>query len=231
MNDLAGQAGEEAAHVRLDLAGEPGVDLAAPADPRPGDDHPAAPAEGDPPVGGRPEVVDHRPRVGDRLAARPADLLEVVGNRLGDHHVARGRGQGAAKRLEPEQRGSGGEDRGGRGDPAGGRLDRGLRFAEADAGRRRVLVDLDAGVDDRLAQPDRQPRRVDRRRVGIEGAAAEERRSRSGRGPPRHRAPRHGSQLAPYGCSTATGSPRASAIAASAGSRAASWAGAAEACR
>ena len=50
----------------------------------------AAPAEGDPPVGGGAEVVDHRPRVGDALAAGPADLLEHVGHRLGDHHVAGG---------------------------------------------------------------------------------------------------------------------------------------------
>ena len=53
----------------------------------------AAPAEHDPAVAGRPCVVDECPAVHDRLAVRPAELLQDVGNRLGEDDVARGHGE------------------------------------------------------------------------------------------------------------------------------------------
>ncbi len=54
------------------------------------DPHPAAaPAERDASVVRSPQVVEERPAVGDRLVTRPAELLDHVGHRLGDDHVAR----------------------------------------------------------------------------------------------------------------------------------------------
>ena len=50
---------EEPAQVGLDLGGDAGVDLGAAVDVRAADDPAAAPAEGDPAVGGGAEVVDH----------------------------------------------------------------------------------------------------------------------------------------------------------------------------
>src|SRR3954451_21913740 len=91
------QGWKQAKDSALDLPGDAGVDLRAAIDPAPGHEPAAAPAERDPPVRGGAEVLDHGPRVRDALAARPADRFEHVGNRLGDHHVARGDGQAAAK--------------------------------------------------------------------------------------------------------------------------------------
>ena len=53
----------------------------------------AAPAEGDAAVARRPQVMQHRPAVADRLAAGPTDLLDHVRYRLGEHDVARRDGQ------------------------------------------------------------------------------------------------------------------------------------------
>ena len=68
-----------------------------------GGEHPtAAPAERDPPVGRGPEVVEKVAGVGYALAAGPADLVDQIGHRLGDDHVARGHGRdggGAAQGL------------------------------------------------------------------------------------------------------------------------------------
>ena len=63
------------------------VDPARPAD------RPGAGAHQHPPVRGRPEVVEEHPPVGDRLAARPADLLEQLRHGLGEHDVAAERRQ------------------------------------------------------------------------------------------------------------------------------------------
>ena len=53
----------------------------------------AAPAERDAAVARRAGVVDERPAVDDRLAARPAELLEHVGHGLGEDDVAGGDGE------------------------------------------------------------------------------------------------------------------------------------------
>ena len=50
---------------------------------------PAAAADGDPPVVGRPQVVQREPGVRHALAAGPADLRETVRDGLGEDDVAR----------------------------------------------------------------------------------------------------------------------------------------------
>ena len=64
------------------------------------DASPAAPAERDPAVRRGPEVVEQVAGVGDALAAGPADLLDQVGDGLGDDHVARGQRQPVAERPQ-----------------------------------------------------------------------------------------------------------------------------------
>ena len=85
-DELALHLGDHAA-VQLDAAVQAGA-RRQPA---------ASPAEDDASVGGGAEVVDQVPRVGDALAARPAELGEHVGHRLGDHHVAGGDGEPPAQ--------------------------------------------------------------------------------------------------------------------------------------
>ena len=85
-DELALHLGDHAA-VQLDAAVQAGA-RRQPA---------ASPAEDDAPVGGGAEVVDQVSRVGDALAARPAELGEHVGHRLGDHHVAGGDGEPPAQ--------------------------------------------------------------------------------------------------------------------------------------
>ena len=91
------EPGEEGAQVGDDLVDDGGVVLGQPAQAGAAGDPAAAPAEGDAPVGRGAEVVQHRPAVGDALAAGPAGLLEHVGNGLGDRHVARGDGEAVAE--------------------------------------------------------------------------------------------------------------------------------------
>ena len=71
----------------------------------------AAPAERDPAVGRGAEVVEQVAGVGDALAPGPADLLEQLGHRLGDHHVARGQRQPPAQRRQRLLGPAGREDR------------------------------------------------------------------------------------------------------------------------
>ena len=94
--------------VAAGLLGDLGVDLDAPAQPRARREPPAAPAERDPAVARGAEVVHERARVGDALAAGPADRLEHVGDRLGQHDVRRGDREPVAQRPEPAR---GGVDR------------------------------------------------------------------------------------------------------------------------
>ena len=116
---------EEAGEVGRDLGGDVGVDLGVPAEARAVDHPPSAPAEGDPPVVGGAEVMEHVAAVGDAFAARPADLLDDVGHRLGDHHVTRRERQAPPERLDGLLRSARGEHGvAGAHDPAvGSRLD------------------------------------------------------------------------------------------------------------
>ena len=137
------------------------VDLAAEAD-RPG----AAPHQ-HPPVVERAEVVDEHAPVDDRLAARPVDLLEQLGHRLGQHDVR------AEVRQAPRGRPPAGE-RGVRRKHDLGRAQRAARrrdLAVAHAQRGRLLVDRHAGRERVAAQraheqarDARSPRRGSRRR-------------------------------------------------------------------
>ncbi len=106
----------------------------------------AAPAEGDPAVARRPEVVEQGAAVGDRLAARPADLLEHVRDGLGQDDVA---GRDRERRPEP-------------GPAGGGRVDREHRGAGAHTACRRS----------RPSRPARARRPVSARRSGRRARAA-----------------------------------------------------------
>ena len=75
-----------------------GVELGPAAQPRAHRDPAAAPAEGDAAVRGGAEVVDQGAAVGDALAPGPADLLEQLGDRLGEDDVGGGDGERVAQR-------------------------------------------------------------------------------------------------------------------------------------
>src|SRR5205823_898646 len=45
-------------------------------------------AEGDPAVARRPEIAERRAEIADELAAGPADLLDSLRRRRGEHYVA-----------------------------------------------------------------------------------------------------------------------------------------------
>ena len=152
--------------------------LGAPSEACAAGDPPPAPAEGDPALRRRPHVVDHRPAVGDAFPARPADLLEEVRYRLGQHHVAGGDGeapaQGRAGRVtrRPE-----GEDARSSLDPGLRRLGQAAPAAGAEPAKRRALEDPDAGaLGEPIPQAERQPRRLNGRRTRVEHAATEPRR-------------------------------------------------------
>ena len=101
---------------------------------RAAESHPAAaPAERDPSVAGRPQVVEQRAAVGDRLASRPAELLDHVGHRLRDDHVARRDGVREPEAVEADRGAVHGEHRRPRPDAAE-RGDRD-RVGRAGAGR------------------------------------------------------------------------------------------------
>ncbi len=99
-----------------------GVDLGAAVEAGAHRDPAAAPAEGDAAVGRGAEVVDEGAAVGDRLAAGPADLLEHVGDRLGDDDVGGGDGEPAAQRAAAAFGGAADREDAARGaDPGAGR--------------------------------------------------------------------------------------------------------------
>ena len=134
--------------------------------------HPAAaPAERDAAVRRRPEVVQQRACVRDRLAAGPAELLEHVRHRLGEHEVARRHGERTA-----EPRKAGGRTvhrehgRSGRDAPAG-RL--GARAQAEDGG---ALVDADATLEQAPPKAEGEPCRLHASR----SSAAPPRRERRG---------------------------------------------------
>ena len=139
----------------------------------------------------RAEVVDHRARVGDALAAGPAERLEQLGDGLGDHHVARGRGERAAQRPEAQQRAAGGEHRRARGDLARARSSRPPsrppRSASATGEPSWIRT---PAVEQAVAQPLGEPGGLHGRGLRVEGGAAEERRGAAGGDRPRRRAAR-----------------------------------------
>ena len=137
----------------------------------------AAPAEGDAAVGGGAEVVDQGAAVGDALATGPADLLEQLGDRLGEDDVRGGNGEALAQRPPwGLRRGADGEHSGaGPHDAAGGvRLNAVLRANQP--GHRRALADLDPRARSRSRNPQCQPCRLHCRRIGIERSLAKDRR-------------------------------------------------------
>ena len=123
---------------------------------------PAAPAEGDPPVAGRPEVVEERAAVVDVLAAGPADLLEHVGHRLGDDHVARGDGERVAEAGEASRGAVDREDR--RSAAHGSRTASAAMPSRLSRSTARALVQADARLDRLRPQSEREPGRLDVRR-------------------------------------------------------------------
>ena len=181
-------------------------------------DPPAAPAEGDAAVRGGAEVVDQGAAVGDALAPGPADLLEQVGDRLGEDDVRGGDGERVAQRRARRLRGAADRDDrrarahratvGPGNDAAPAAMlqlcppysgDKAAIVGETAHGR--ALVDLDAGGEQPLAQAERQPGRLHGRRVGIEGAGRGRRARRSAR------RPRRGQRLAPRRPRPARGRP------------------------
>ena len=129
---------------------------------------PSAAAERDPAVGRRPRVVEREPRVGDALAAGPADLRETIRDRLGQDDVARPGDEPAAE-LGPG--GGPGVERDDdlAGDDQAGALGR-RRRDDADPGCRpraddaRPLVDDDAALQGDPAQAAGERGRLDGRR-------------------------------------------------------------------
>ena len=89
----AGEGREEAQEPGVRLGGDLGIHLHAAVQPRAVRQPAAAPAEQYPAVRGGAEVVQERAAVRDALAAGPADLLDHVGHRLGEHDVGRGDGE------------------------------------------------------------------------------------------------------------------------------------------
>ena len=147
----------------------------------PGREPPAAPPEHDPPVARGAEVVHERARVGDALAARPAQLLQHVRDRLGQDDVRGGDRDAGAQRLEAARGGVDGQHGGAGAHAAAGGLDRhaaGMRVQRAHA---RALEDRSAGLDHPRAQAQRQPRGLDGGVVAARSARAGSAASRSAR--------------------------------------------------
>ena len=90
------------------------------------------------PSAGGAEVMDQRPGVGDALAAGPAELIEDVGHRLGDHHVARGHRQSMAQGPMAGERGAARQDHGRRRGPAPPGIERDGSSPSRRGGRARV---------------------------------------------------------------------------------------------
>ena len=167
---MALHLGDHAA-VKLDTAVEAGArrDPAAP------------PTEGDASVRRGSEVVDHRPRVGDALAARPAQLGDHVGDRLGDHHVTGGDGEPPAQLAVAGQRRAG-REHGGAGahaarDRCAPRRPGPPRSAAGPASPRRWSTPRCVKA---RAKPERQACRLDSGGRRVEGPGAEDRRVAAG---------------------------------------------------
>ena len=130
-----------------------GVDLDAAAEPRARGEPAAAPAERDPAVAGGAEVVHERAGVGDALAAGPAELLEHVGDRLGQDDVRGGDRDPRAQRLEAARGGVDGQHGGARAHAAAGGLGRHAARRRVQRAHPRALVDRDARAMTRARRP------------------------------------------------------------------------------
>ena len=169
----AGEVGEVIEQVAAVGLDDVGVDLGAAVEAGAHRDPAAAPAEGDAAVGRGAEVVDEGAAVGDRLAAGPAELLDHLGDGLGDDDVGRGDGEAVAERAAggrppPIARTPRARGRGRRWvvrlDPVGGL---------AEAAHRRGLVYLDAVVEEAFADREGEAGRLDRRGAGFHHPGAE----------------------------------------------------------
>ena len=116
--------------------------------------------------------MEQRPAVGDRLSARPAELLDHIGDGLGQDDVARRDRMAEAEPREADRRAVDGEHGGRRAKTAAWR-DGDRVSAEPTDGR--VLVQAHAGLDGLRAQPEREPGGVDRRGRPQDRAAEEAR--------------------------------------------------------
>ena len=136
----------------------------------------ASPAEGDPTVACRPHVVHERAAVDDRFAARPAELVEHIRDRLRENDVAR---------RECEREPVAGESRSRRVDGQHGRarayatqscLDAAVAMNPRDL---RPLMHVDAALEDARAEAERESRRLDGCVEAIQLTTEEERRRTS----------------------------------------------------
>ena len=134
---------------------------------------PDARPERDATVARGPEVADREARVGDRLAAGPAQLGQAIGDRLGDDHVA-APGEDPGPEAGPACRPGVHREHG----PV--RRDGSARGLQVHAARPRLhpldgrsLVDLDPALQQDAAQPPCQERRLDGRGTRHEEALAE----------------------------------------------------------
>ena len=158
------------------------VELHAAVDPGAEGQPAAAPAEQDAPVAGGAEVVHQRAAVGEALAAGPAQLLDHVGDRLGEHDVGRGDAQARAQLGQRARRRAHGQHGRAGPHPAAGGLGHhsGSAPVPARQGAQRAHVRAlehgHAALDQAPAQPEREARGVQRGEVGHAHAAAKQRR-------------------------------------------------------
>ncbi len=173
------QPREERAQVRRHSVDDAGVKLGAPSQPCAAGDPAAAPAEGDPPIGRRSHVVNHRSTVGNAFAADPADLLEQLRDWFGQHDVAGGHREAPAhRRTGGAGRGPEGENTRGRSDSGPRRLAQAAPASGAQPTKRRALKNTEAGaVAEPLTQAERQSCRLHSRRTAVKHAGTKAGRS------------------------------------------------------
>jgi len=127
---------------RRRIGREPPVECAAVSD------RPGAAAHQHAPVVRRPEVVEEHPPVDDRLAGGPADLLEQLGFRLGEHDIRAEVREAPPRGTPPGQRRIRRQHDLGRAQ----HTVRGRHLSVAHTQGRRALVHRDAGRDRSTAQ-------------------------------------------------------------------------------
>ena len=164
---------EEAAQRALCLRDDVRVELEPVGRPAAHPHRAAAPAEHDPAVTCRARVVDERSAVDDRLAARPAKLVEDVRNGLGEDDVARCDREREPIAGERGGRGVDGED--GRARHGRARCGSSTPPSRIEPRDRRALVNPHASLEELRAEPEREPGGMHGRVQAIERAAEEER--------------------------------------------------------